>query len=288
MADISVIIPVYNEEKVIGQCLESLGRQTLKPKEIIIVDDQSIDNSVGVIERFAKESSTYQRINALTHSGAGAARNLGVSKATGQILVFVDADMTFSRTFLADLTAPIREGKLKGTFSKLEYIANWNNRWARFWNYAKGIFEPRAISADYPDKAPVFRAVLKSEFDKVGGFDESKGYNDDWSLSEKLGIKAAATKAGLYHNNPESLSEAFIQARWTGRRKYKFGFFGGLIKEFPLWSVVIGMTRVIRERGKISDNLLSLLTLYPLFLLIIKSAATLGAIEFAFRGKPSK
>ncbi|MEK7111046.1 MAG: glycosyltransferase, partial [Patescibacteria group bacterium] len=212
----------------------------------------------------------------------------GVKRATGDILVFVDADMTFNKTFLEDLVKPILEGKSKGTFSKLEYIANWNNRFSRFWNYAKGIYEPRSIPADYPETSPVFRAILKSEFDRAGGFDESKGYNDDWSLSEKLGVKATVTKAGFYHYNPENLSEVFIQARWTGKRKYKFGILGGLIKEFPLWSTIIGVIRVIRERGKTGEGLLSLLTLYPLFLLVIKSATTIGIVGFSFRGEPSK
>ena len=271
MKDISVIIPVYNEEKVIGRCLESLFRQTLKPREIIVVDDGSTDGTLKAIE-IASSQTPLNDIKILRqdHKGSGAARNLGVSKASDEILVFMDADMRFSRTFFADLVKPILEGKSKGTFSKLEYIANWNNRWARFWNYQKGIYEPRAIPADYPETAPVFRAILKTEFDRVGGFDEMKGYNDDWSLSEKLGIKATETKARFFHYNPENLTESFIQARWAGKRKYKLGILGGLIREFPLWAVAVGVIRVIRERGKINESLLSLLTLYPLFLFLVK------------------
>ena len=284
---LSVIIPIYNEEKVIGRCLESLARQTLKPKEIIVVDDGSNDKTWEVLSKFEIRNLKFEIVRC-AHLGAGAARNLGVTKATGDILVFVDADMTFNKTFLEDLVKPILEGKSKGTFSKLEYIANWNNRFSRFWNYAKGIYEPRSIPADYPETSPVFRAILKSEFDRAGGFDESKGYNDDWSLSEKLGVKATVTKAGFYHYNPENLSEVFIQARWTGKRKYKFGILGGLVKEFPLWSTIIGVIRVIRERGKTGEGLLSLLTLYPLFLLVIKSATTIGIVGFSFRGEPSK
>lgn len=287
MLDVSIIIPVYNEEKVIGRCLESLSQQTLKQRGVIIVDDGSTDKTLEVLSQLATGNSQLVIVRS-THLGAGAGRNAGARMAAGQILVFVDADMTFSKTFLEDLVKPILEGKSKGTFSKLEYIANWNNRWARFWNYAKGIYEPRSIPEDYPKTAPVFRAILKSEFDRVGGFDENKGYNDDWSLSEKLGVKATETKARFLHYNPENLTEAFIQARWTGKRKYKFGILGGLVKEFPLWTVAVGVIRIIRERGKIGESLLSLLTLYPLFLLVIKSAATLGAVEFAFRGKPSK
>ena len=286
-ATLSVIIPVYNEEKVIGRCLESLGGQTCTPKEIIVVDDGSSDKTLEVLFKFEIRNLKFEIVRS-SHLGAGAARNLGVSKATGDILVFVDADMTFSKTFLADLVKPILEGKSKGTFSKLEYVANWNNRFSRFWNYAKGIYEPRAIPIDYPKTSPVFRAILKSEFDKADGFDENKGYNDDWSLSEKLGMKATEAKAGFYHYNPENLPEAFIQASWTGKRKYKFGIVGGLIKEFPLWAVAVGIIRVIREREKINESLLSLLTLYPLFLLVVKTAATIGIIEFMFWRKPSK
>jgi glycosyltransferase involved in cell wall biosynthesis len=282
---ISIIIPVYNEKKVIERCLESLARQVLKPKEIIVVDDGSTDGRMDEILRFAQDDVVVLR---QSHKGAGAARNLGVKHATGDILVFVDADMTFSKTFLEDLVKPIQDGKSKGTFSKLEYVANWNNRYSRFWNYAKGIYEPRSIPADYPETAPVFRAILKTEFEKAGGFDENKGYNDDWSLSEKLGVKATEIKARFYHYNPESLAEIFIQSRWTGKRKYKFGILGGLIKEFPLWAAVVGTIRVIRDRGEIAETLPVLLILYPMFLIMVKTAVTIGIIEFAFLGKPSK
>ena len=74
----------------------------------------------------------------------------------------------------------------------------------------------------------------------------------------------------------------------AGKRKYKFGILGGLIKEFPLWAAMVGVIRAVRDREKINEGLLSLLTLYPLFLLVIKSAAAIGVIEFTFRGKPSK
>jgi len=284
---ISVVIPVYNEKKVIGRCLESLGRQTLKPKEIIVVDDGSSDKTLEVLFKFEIRNLKFEIVRS-SHLGAGAARNLGVKRATGDILVFVDADMRFSKTFLEDLVKPILDGKSKGTFSKLEYVANWNNRFSRFWNYAKGIYEPRSIPADYPEKAPVFRAILKSEFDKAGGFNENKGYNDDWSLSEKLGYHAIAARARFYHYNPENLAETFIQARWTGKRKYKFGILGGLIKEFPLWAAITGTIRVIKDRGEIAESLPILLILYPMFLIMVKTAVTIGIIEFAFLGKPSK
>lgn len=272
MKDTSVIIPVYNEEAVIGRCLESVGGQTVGAKEIIVVDDGSTDNTRRVLSEIINKKS-YIRYFSQAHRGAGAARNLGVSKAAGEILVFVDADMRFSRTFLEELTMPIREGKSKGTFSKSEFVGNWDNLWARFWNYQKGIYEPRAILADYPETAPVFRAILKSEFEKAGGFDESRGYTDDWSLSERLGYRATVTKARYYHDNPASLREVFWQARWAAKRKYKLGILG------VLGSLARGFPRRC-PAGEVF--------LYPVFLAVYGAATIIGAMEFAVLNKGDK
>src|SRR3990167_5069479 len=100
---ISVIIPVYNEEKVIGRCLESLACQTLKLKEIIVVDDGSSDKTLQVLSNFQFSIFNFQLLQQ-RHKGAGAARNAGAAKATGEILVFVDADMRFHPKFLEELT----------------------------------------------------------------------------------------------------------------------------------------------------------------------------------------
>ena len=83
---ISVIIPVYNEEKVIGRCLESLACQTLKLKEIIVVDDGSSDKTLQVLSNFQFSIFNFQLLQQ-RHKGAGAARNAGAAKATGEILV---------------------------------------------------------------------------------------------------------------------------------------------------------------------------------------------------------
>ena len=232
--NISVIIPVYNEEKYIERCLRSLRQQTFKPKEIILVDDGSTDNTRKILSGYIIHNTKY-KILTQSHKGAGAARNLGVSKATGDILVFVDADMEFSPEFLENLVAPIISGESKGTFSKDEYIKNWNNPNARAWNYSVGLNSSRAIQENYPPIAPVFRAILKSEFDRVGGVDEHRGYDDDWTLSEKLGYQASvAPNAVYFHHNPDSFMDIFLQSRWRASRRYKYGFFGRLVSIIKL------------------------------------------------------
>lgn len=226
---VSTIIPVFNEENVIGNCLNSLQKQTFK-SEIIMVDDGSTDGS----EKFA----TYRQ----KHQGPGAARNLGASKAKGDILVFVDADMEFAPDFIEKLIAPIISGKAIGTFSKEEYLLNKNNIWARCWNLNLGRDAEKMHPNNYPDEQHVFRAILKAKFTEAGGFDAKVGYTDDWSLARKLGVLAeVAPGAKYYHANPGTLKEVWQQARWFGKNEFLtkniIRKLFNLFRYFPLWSI---------------------------------------------------
>src|SRR3989344_3571660 len=173
---VSVIIPTYNEENVIGECLSSLMKQNYKNLELIVVDDGSADNTIKTIEHYPVKLFKQK------HLGAGSARNLGAKHSIGQILVFVDADMTFDKEFIECLVKPIIEKKTIGTFSKDEYVSNKNNTWSKCWNINKGLPIDKMHPLDYPDTQPVFRAILKKEFERVGGFDLI-GYIDDHTLS---------------------------------------------------------------------------------------------------------
>ncbi len=91
MPKVSVIIPVYNVEKYLRQCLDSVINQTLKDIEIICVDDSSTDNSLKILEEYASKDGRVKVLNQ-KNSGAGAARNLGMGIAKGVYLSFIDAD----------------------------------------------------------------------------------------------------------------------------------------------------------------------------------------------------
>lgn len=214
MMKISVIIPIFNEEKVIGACLKSLQQQSYKEMEVIVVDDGSRDHTSEIVRAFGVTLLQQE------HLGPGRARNLGAKHAKGEILVFVDADMVFDQDFIKKLTRPIKEKKAIGTFSKEEYILNKDNMWSKCWNINRGLPIDRMHPKNYPDTQPVFRAILKKEFDKVGGFG-AIGYIDDHTLAEKLELEAVACKAVFYHRNPENLAEIYQQARWIGKSEFK-------------------------------------------------------------------
>lgn len=217
---ISIIIPAYNEESDIKNCLTSILKQNCKDFEVIVIDDGSTDKTLDILSVFESQTANIKLLKQ-NHMGPGKARNLGAAHARGEILVFVDADMEFEKNFIEKLTEPIKKGFFIGTFSKEEYLLNKKNKWARFWNINLGRHPEKMHRENYPDTQPVFRAILKSEFEKAGGFDINIGYTDDWSLSSKLGVQAVNSPGAIfYHKNPENLKQVWIQARWFGKNEF--------------------------------------------------------------------
>ncbi|GBR74968.1 glycosyl transferase GTA-type super family, partial [Candidatus Termititenax aidoneus] len=88
---ISCIIPVYNEEGFLRECLESVQRQSVKELEIICVDDGSTDNSATLLQKYAERFPNITVVRQ-ENSGAGPARNKGLALAKGEYILFVDAD----------------------------------------------------------------------------------------------------------------------------------------------------------------------------------------------------
>ncbi len=106
---VSVVIPMFNAEKFIGDCLESLLDQTLKDFEVVIVDDCSTDNSSVVVEsfmeKFAAQGIRLHLIELQKNSGTpGHPRNIGIQIACGQYVCFLDSDDLLTETALEELT----------------------------------------------------------------------------------------------------------------------------------------------------------------------------------------
>ena len=101
MPKVSVIIPVYNVDQYLSQCLDSVVNQTLEDIEIICVDDGSTDNSLKILMEYAEKDS---RVIVLRqqNKGAGVARNYGMNIAKGKYFSFLDSDDFFSETLLMD------------------------------------------------------------------------------------------------------------------------------------------------------------------------------------------
>lgn len=259
---VSVIVPVYNDCKSVSACLSSLREQNYPKFEVIVVDDGSMDDSISKIkEQKSKSGKVPFTILTQKHQGPGVARNYGVKQAKGNILVFVDSDMTFDRNFVRNLVSPIELGKSIGTFTKEERLLNDKKIWAVDWNINRYFINrwtldrqvyQRILPTSYPDTQEVFRAIVKAEFDKVAGFDNI-GYTDDWTLYRKLQKKAVSAPGAIcYHRNPETLKEVFLHARWIGKNEFMIGNLGkrliNLFRYFFPVSIIIGFLAGIKLR----------------------------------------
>ena len=100
---ISVIVPVYNVEKYLSQCLDSIINQTYKNIEIILINDMSTDKSKEICEQYAKKDSRIKLINKSTNSGASDSRNLGIENCQGEYITFVDSDDYIDYNFIESL-----------------------------------------------------------------------------------------------------------------------------------------------------------------------------------------
>src|SRR3990167_4931332 len=241
---VSIIIPTFNEEKTIANCLKYIKNQTYKPVEVIVVDDGSTDNTEKIIkDLLGQDGAKNLKLIHQNHKGPGPARNMGAKQDEGGILIFADADMTFDKKFVKDLIQPIISGRAIGTFSKNEMNANLQNIWSACWNINRNWPIDRLIPPDYPETAPVFRAILKREFEKVSGFDATGEYTDDWSLSRKLGQKSTLAKGAIYyHSNPDNLKEVFKQARWIGKNEFIAGSLIRKIRSLIFYSFPVSVT----------------------------------------------
>lgn len=88
----SIIVPVYNVEKYITDCLDSIINQSDDNFEVLIVDDNSVDKSGEICDEYAKKDSRIKVIHNQTNLGVSASRNIALSKVKGDFILFVDSD----------------------------------------------------------------------------------------------------------------------------------------------------------------------------------------------------
>ena len=109
---ISIIIPIFNSENFIIECLNSLIYQTFKNFEIICVNDGSTDNTLEILKEFQNKDKRIHIINQ-NNRGAEIARNVGMKESKGEYLMFLNSNDIFNNTMLEELYAKIKENNLE-------------------------------------------------------------------------------------------------------------------------------------------------------------------------------
>lgn len=116
MCKVSVIIPVYNVEKYLGECLDSVLNQTLKDLEVICIDDASPDRCGEILDSYAEKDSRVRVFHLPENHMQGYGRNLGLENAKGEYVYFLDSDDLIDRNALEELYAAASADWLDGIF----------------------------------------------------------------------------------------------------------------------------------------------------------------------------
>ena len=114
---ISVIVPVYNVEEYLDECLDSIQSQTYKNIEVILVNDGSTDNSQEICERYCQQDPRFHLINQ-ENRGLSGARNRGIQESTAEFITFVDSDDVIKEDMLEQLMKPM-------TLENIDIVECW-------------------------------------------------------------------------------------------------------------------------------------------------------------------
>ena len=199
---VSVIIPTYNEEKVLTRVLQSIKEQNHKYIEIIVVDDGSNDNTVSLAE--SAGVIMFQR----QHAERSIQRNFGVGKSKGEYVLILDADMQLTSSVVSECVNLMSKDKNIGAIVIPEKSVASN-----FWENVKA-FERSFYNIEGDEITDAARFFKKEVFVKAGGYDETITGPEDWDLPEtvkKLGYKIVRIKSRIYHY--ERINSPFGVAR---------------------------------------------------------------------------
>lgn len=124
MPKVSVIIPVYNVEKYLRKCLDSIINQTLKDIEIICVNDCSPDNSLDILKEYTSKDNRIKIINFEENEGVSVARNTGIESANGDYISFIDPDDYIDTDFYEKLYSETNNCEIEVIKGNLQIISD--------------------------------------------------------------------------------------------------------------------------------------------------------------------
>lgn len=196
MIKYSFIVPVYNTEKYLKKCLDSLVNQTYKDFEIIVVNDGSTDKSSSIISKYQKKYKNIIVINK-ENEGLSMARNRGVQKSSGKYIIFVDSDDYVSNKLLEEVDKKIDDSDI------LRFqIATEDEEYTKINEYHEEGFESMCgydafkYLSSYHFVEPAWCYVIRKDYYIENKFSFKKGvYHEDFGLIPYVIYKARKVKS---------------------------------------------------------------------------------------------
>lgn len=218
MVKVSIVVPVYNVEKYLKECLDSIIKQKLKDIEIICVDDGSTDNSLQILKEYELKD---RRVRVITkpNAGYGNSMNLGMAAATGEYIGIVESDDWIDKNMFYDLYKTAKKNNaqiVKSDYyefsttgaNKEEYIQTPTNSW--FYNKVISAYDTEEI---YHFKMNTWTGIYKTDFLREFNIrhNETPGasYQDNgfWFKTLSLAGRVVYVNKAYYHyrqDNPNS------------------------------------------------------------------------------------
>ncbi len=173
MAKISIIVPIYNVEKYLPKCIESILAQTYKDFELILVDDGSPDNSPQICDEYAKKDDRVIVIHK-PNGGVSSARNAGLDRATGQYIGFVDPDDYITSDMYTFMIDGMKKSGANMAICGYDYI-NENGKVERPYNVRENelLTQKQFMSMQF-DMPPTIRHVVWNKVFKADIFNGTR------------------------------------------------------------------------------------------------------------------
>lgn len=184
---VSVIIPTKNSARTLEKCLESIKNQTYKNLEIIVVDNNSTDNTKEIARRFTDKIFNFGPERSVQ-------RNFGAKESKGKYLLIHDSDIYFHLDSVRECVELIENNDCQAVILPEKSIGEG------FWTKVKAFERSFYVGNDYIEAARFFD---KDIYDKIGGYDELLTGPEDWDLTvrfRKAGYKICRTKNFLEHD----------------------------------------------------------------------------------------
>lgn len=186
MSKISVIIPVYNAEKYLEKCINSVLEQTYSDFELILIDDGSKDGSLEICKKFEKSDNRI-KLYGIENSGVSFARNFGIEKSTGEYITFIDSDDYVSRYLLDVLYSNSERESSDITIAKLLHKYDMN--------YEKEE-EPQNFNVEIWNSKETLRELMNTK--KTSFFPVCKLFKRELLLKNKFDSKYKLAEDALF------------------------------------------------------------------------------------------
>ena len=256
MPKISVIIPVYNTERYIKKCLESLAKQKMQDFEVIIVNDGSTDNSEKLIKDYIKSSKLNIKYLEKENGGLALARNYGVERALGKYISFLDSDDYLDENLFSELEKYMDEGidlikfKMKTIDEKGKVLEKLDGPVFDKCTGEEG-YKKLCTTDKYIDPACIY--LYRREFFVGNNFKYKLRYHEDFGLTSLIIVQAktfVSTKIFGYNylQTEESLTRGKDYKKDIDRAKDMLAHYDNMITLIDAYYNISSKTKDLVKR----------------------------------------